>query len=59
MDNLIPFLKGPFIYIYILNIQCYITDISFIRYLLDINLQVPDENFSEQPALEPGLLFLT
>ena len=28
-------------------------------YLLNINLQIPNENFSEKSAFEPGLLFLS
>ena len=30
-----------------------------ILYLLNINLQIPNKNFSEKSAFESGLLFLT
>ena len=54
MANLIHFFYMPF---YILNNQYYIINISFICYLLNINLQIPNKNFSEKSAFEPGLLF--
>ena len=39
-----------------INIILYISD--FVSYLLNINLQMPNTNFSEKSAFEPGLLFL-
>ena len=31
---------------------------SFLSYLLNINLQIPNKHFCEKSAFEPGLLFL-
>ena len=55
MADFIPILNRPF---YILDNQYYIINMLFLSYLLNINIQMPIDNFSEKSAFKPRLLCL-